>query len=157
MHAWCQIWDTVTAHVVHNLLLLARAEWVNLLILRRQPSLYHACSLFRSCCTQFPPFLISLNFIFLLQLKPLSQHSKTWASPFWWDCWVVRAAGSNAALWQLLYLRPGRGRAPPGSHPTRAPCLTATLIFVCINQFLEHPWQEWKLYSPPSLTPFIYR
>ena len=56
------------------------------------------------------------------QLKPLSEHSKPWASPFWWDCWVVRAAGSNAALWQLLYLNPGRLRSEgtPGSHPTRA-------------------------------------
>ena len=72
---------------------------------------------------------LTINFSF--RLATSIAHSKTWASPFWWDCWVVRAAGSNAGLWQLLYLRPGRKGAPwvssnqsdPGME-NKVPCPT---------------------------------
>ena len=57
----------------------------------------------------------------------LTPNSKTWAGPYWRDCWVVRAAGSNAALWQLLYLGAGNGNGTPqvSSHQTdlRIKCL----------------------------------
>ena len=43
----------------------------------------------------------------------LTPNSKTWAGPYWRDCWVVGAAGSNAALWQLLYLGAGNGNGTP--------------------------------------------
>ena len=43
----------------------------------------------------------------------LTTNSKTWAGPYWRDCWVVGAAGSNAALWQLLYLGAGNGNGTP--------------------------------------------
>ena len=42
-----------------------------------------------------------------------TPNSKKWAGPYWRDCWVVRAAGSNAALWQLLYLGAGNGNGTP--------------------------------------------
>ena len=43
----------------------------------------------------------------------LIPNSKRWAGPYWRDCWVVRSAGSNAALWQLLYLGAGNGNGTP--------------------------------------------
>ena len=120
-----QVWDQQTLTVIDGHKKNYCIQYVKTFRLRKWQTMNATKRATLDCFCPNP----TINFSFWLATS--IAHSKTWASPFWWDCWVVRAAGSNAGLWQLLYLRPGRRGAPwvssnqsdPGME-NKVPCPT---------------------------------
>ena len=139
----------------------------------RQPP-NQSCILLWFCCTCFSQFSSVLTLFWLFQVFPFINWSLFLNIPRrelvhfggtveWWEQRAVMRHCDNSFISSqagrghpLGLIQPGRPSWVQRLLENKVPCLTASLIFVRIGQFLEHPWQEWKLYSPPSLTPFIY-